>query len=336
MEATHPEKGPWAAELVVGDHLIGFFMAQRARLEPFRDPTRGSFLSLSLGDRSGEIDARIWEETETYTYLLEGPQVLKVEGEVERYQDRPQVRILRLRTAEAHEYELMDLQPSTLRDRELMMAELDAAIASVENTHLRALLQSFFEQADFRHQFASAPAAKRIHHAYLGGLLEHVYEILLLSKPLLVLYPDLNADLLTTGILLHDIGKLEEFSWQLTIDYTPRGRLIGHVVLGAELVARAVDSLEGFPPELALELQHLLLSHHGRYEWGAPRRPKTLVAVALHHLEQLDGQVNRFRALLAPAWESGQAWTDYDRLLGRTLYAGGAQDLSIEEEGFSE
>jgi len=168
----------------------------------------------------------------------------------------------------------------------------------------------------------------------------HTLQVAALAERLIELYPNLDSDMLLTGVLLHDIGKIRGFNWQMDIDYTDYGRLLGHVVIGIEMIAPIIDSILGFPPELALRVKHMVVSHHGRYEWGAPRRPKTVEAMALHHLEDLDAQVNRYDQILHARLEPGQAWTEYDRLLRRSLYAGsGAQilpedvTLSVEEAG---
>ena len=170
----------------------------------------------------------------------------------------------------------------------------------------------------------------------MSGLLEHNYELLVLARPLLDLYPELDRDLLITGILLHDIGKLEEYDFDYDISVTDAGKLIGHVVLSERMVSRAIRSIEGFPQKREHELLHLIISHHGRYEWGAARRPKSLEAIALHHLDNLDAQVNRFNLLLEAARENRKSWTDYDRMLGRMLYAGDPNGLGLEENGYLE
>jgi 3'-5' exoribonuclease len=334
MEEPHdPRKGPWISDLKIRDKFVGHYLLREAKLETFRDPTRGRYLRLLLADRTGRIEARVWENAEDTASALSQVHVVKLEGEIEEYLDRLQVRVLRVRAAAEDEYDRADLQPATDRDVGAMMAEIESAIAGLQNPHLAALLRLFFDDAAFRSGFSTAPAATRIHQAYLGGLLEHTYETLLLSRPLVELYPEIDRELLTAGILLHDIGKLDEFAWDLNIEYTDQGRLLGHVVIGAERIDQAIASLPEFPADLRLALRHMILAHHGHYEWGSPRRPKTLEAVALHHLENLDGQVNRFRALIEAARQEGRSWTDYDRELGRSLYAGGDADLPIEESG---
>jgi 3'-5' exoribonuclease len=176
-----------------------------------------------------------------------------------------------------------------------------------------------------------APAARRVHHAYLGGLLEHLVDVLTLCDTVISLYPGLNADLLRAGALLHDVGKLREYDWSRDIEYTDEGRLIGHIVIGVELVSDAIQHIPDFPEDLRLRVRHMLVSQHGRHEWGSPIRPQTLEAIALHHVENLSAQVNRFHSLLAARREPGAAWTMYDRLLGRQLYAGQDDDLNITE-----
>jgi len=335
-DPAHPEKGPWIADLQAKDHFVGFYLARDIRLRSFRDPGRGRYLRMSLMDKTGSIEARVWENAEEVETILQQPAVVKVEGEVELFQDRPQVRVVRLRLAEPDESDKADLLASTKRDIDTMLGVIDRTIASIENKPIQRLLQHFFEDPSFRQAFRSAPAARRIHHAYLGGLLEHTFEILSLAAMLLDLYPEIDRDLLTAGILLHDIGKLREFEWELDFEYTDEGRLLGHVVPGAEMAADAAKQIEGFPAGLVIQLQHLILSHHGRYEWGSPRRPKTLEAIALHHLENLDGQVNRFLSLMQKARLAGQKWTSFDHLLGRSLYAGMDDDQVIEEQDMAE
>ena len=165
--------------------------------------------------------------------------------------------------------------------------------------------------------------------------LEHTLEVLTLAHTLIEIYPQIDADLLLAGVLLHDIGKVREYTWDMDIDYSDEGRLLGHIVMTDEMVTTALQSLSEFPPELALRLRHMLLAHHGRYEWGSPRRPLTLEAIALHHIENLGAQINRFQMLLQDR-PLGENWTSYDRMLGRQLYLGQDDDLNVEEQSRTE
>jgi 3'-5' exoribonuclease len=336
LEAFHPDKGPWISELQQGQRFIGFYLVRNPRLEPFRDPSRGHYLRMHLTDRTGSLEGRVWDDAEEQASLIEGSKVIKVEGEVEKYRDQLQVRILQVRPAESGEYNLKDLRPSTERNLDEMNAIIDEAVNTIQDPYLNVLVRHFYDDPDFRAAFQEAPAGIRIHHAFIGGLLEHTFEIILLSKTLMELYPQINHDLLMAGILLHDIGKLVEFDWELDIEYTDRGRLLGHVVISSEWVAKAIEAIEEFPEDLATQLQHVILAHHGRYEFGSPRRPKSLEAIALHHLENLDAQVNRFASLIEQARKLGREWTTYDTMLGRSLYAGHDDDLAVEEAGWTD
>ncbi|HHH81785.1 MAG TPA: HD domain-containing protein [Chloroflexi bacterium] len=198
-----------------------------------------------------------------------------------------------------------------------------------------SLVRTFYSDPNWASRLMEAPSARRVHHAHFGGLLEHTYELLLLAQPLVDLYPEIDADLLLAGILLHDIGKLEELSWGYDTDYTDEGRLLGHIVLGERLISRAIDAIEEFPGGRALEILHLVIAHHGRCEWGSPRRPKSIEAVALHYLDNLDAQVNRFKLLTEEARTNGDTWTPYDRMLSRSLYAGNGAGLAVEERALS-
>lgn len=336
MQPKHPQKGAFIMDLRAGERVTGFFLVRHKQLEPFRDRSRGEFLTLILSDRSGQILARVWEgAVELAEQFAEG-EIVKLAGDVEEYLDRAQIIVHKLRRAEEPEYDLADFLPATQKNVDDMLAVVQTVVEGISDPHLSALVRYFYDDADFRARLAQAPSARRVHHAYLGGLLEHLVEVLTLSDTVLKLYPEINADLLHTGALLHDVGKVREYTWTRDIDYTDEGRLIGHIVLGEEMVSRAIEQFPDFPAELSLRVRHMLVSQHGRYEWGSPRRPQTLEAIALHHLENLGAQINRFRGLLASRRESGQAWTDYDRLLGRQLYAGDDDGLSVEEAGHLE
>jgi 3'-5' exoribonuclease len=328
-------KGPFVADLQPGERITGFYLVRHKQLEPFRDRTRGEFLTLVLADRTGQVLARVWEGAAELAEQFSEGDIVKVQGDVEEYMGRTQVIVQRLRPAVAAECNLADFQRTSPRSIEEMLAALRSAIERITDPHLTALVRHFFEDQAFLRLFSQAPAARKVHHAYLGGLLEHTCECVTVCEAVAALYPAVDADLLLAGALLRDVGKTVEYSWTVDLDYTDEGRLVGHVVLGDEMVSRAIAGMPDFPPELALRLRHMLVSHHGRYEWGAPRRPATLEAIALHQVEELTAQISRFHSVLASRREPGAAWTAYDRLLGRQLYAGREddQDLLIEESG---
>jgi len=338
-------KEQFVRDLKEGDRVLSFFLVKHKQLEYFRDRTKGQFLTLALGDKTGQILARVWEGAPELAETFEEGDVVKVLGETEEYLGRLQVIVEKLRPAKEDEYELEDFLPHTERDVEEMLATVRETVASVENPYLRALLDKFFADEEFVAAFSRAPSARRIHHAYLGGLLEHVVEVVALCQTVLTLYPQINRDLLLTGALLHDVGKTREFTYQRDIDYSDEGRLLGHVVLSDRMITERLAEIPDFPQELALRLRHLVISHHGRYEWGSPRRPKTLEACALHYVDNLDAQVNRFAQIIAARRDKTKPWTEYDTLLKRYLYAGlpfvppkvggerEGEELAIEEAG---
>lgn len=329
MTPKHPGKGPFVSELRLGDRPVGFYLVQHKQLEPFRDRSKGNFLTLILSDRTGQLLARVWDDAPAAAAAFDVGEVIKVAGELEEYLGRTQLIIHKLRPAQPEEYDRADFVPATERDVEAMLAEVYTVIDQLQEPQLAALVRHFYQDPEFQLRLRQAPASRRVHHAYLGGLLEHLCDTLKLAAAVLSLYPALNADLLYTGVLLHDVGKIREYRWEREVDYTDEGRLVGHVVLSAEMVGAALAQWPDFPTDLALRVRHMLVSHHGRYEWGSPRRPQTLEALALHHLEEMSAQLNRFSGLLRSRRDPGQPWTDYDRLLGRQLYAG--DDLNIEE-----
>lgn len=333
-DTFHPAKGPYVRELRPGERITGFYLARYKQLESFRDRSRGQFLTLLLSDSTGSVLARVWEGAPELAEMFQQGDMVKVQGDVEMYMDRLQIIVHKLRQAAPDEYDLRDFQPTTGKNIDEMAEAVRGVVGRIQNPHLSALVRRFYDDAEFIRLFTAAPAARRVHHAYIGGLLEHTAGVLAICDTLLRLYPQIDADLLLTGALLHDIGKVREYDWETDIEYTDEGQLVGHISLGDEMVAAAIAAMDGFPEELSLRVRHMILSHHGRYEWGSPRRPQTLEAMALHQIEELDAQVNRFQGLLAHRPE-GEPWTPYDRLLGRSLYVGRG-DLEIDEQSREE
>ena len=322
MTVSTSTKGPFVVDLRPGERIVGYFLVRQKQLEPFRDRAKGEFLNLTLADRTGEIIARVWDDAPALAETFAEGDIIKLAGDVGEYQGRQQVIVQKLRRAEADEYDLGDFQATTPRDIGAMQAEVQAAVESLGNPHLSLLVRTFYDNTDFTRELSRAPSARRVHHAYVGGLLEQITEMLSLADAVLALYPEVSPDLLRAGILLHAVGKTAEFTVGADLDQTDAGRLLGHILLGDEHIAAALAQVEGFPPELALRVRHMLVSQHGKLEWGSPRQPQTLEALALHHLENLTAQMNRFRSLLARPREAGQSWTEYNRLLGRQLYVG--------------
>lgn len=280
------------------------------------------YLTLRLGDRTGEIEGRIWDNAVDFASIFAANDFIKVRAEVEEFQGTLQLRIVKLKKCLEEEVRLEDFLPQTAADVEKMYGELKNLARKVNDPYLSQLLAAFFADEDFEQKFKKAPAAKSVHHVYLGGLLEHtlaVAQLILLIAPC---YKDkgINQDLLLTGGLLHDIGKTGELSYSRTFDYTDAGHLIGHIILTVEMVDQKIKTIPDFPENLSLLLKHLLLSHHGDYAFGSPKLPMTMEALILHNLDDLDAKVNAFWTWIEKEKDSPARWTTYHKLLERFIY----------------
>ena len=300
-----------------GQSVEGFFLAKEKTAS--KTKTGSLYLSLRLTDRTGEIEGRVWDKAAEFAPLFEKDDFIKVQGEVDEFQGVPQLRILRLRKAAGGEIDPADFLPKTAQDVDSLLSEIGEILKSVRNPHLRVLLESFLTDEEFVKKFKTAPAAKAMHHVYLGGLLEHTLSVLRLIRLVAPQYKDLDPDLLLSGGFLHDVGKVDELAYERSFGYTDRGRLLGHITLTAEMLDRKIQGLPDFPETLALLLKHLVLSHHGEYIFGSPKRPKTLEALLLHHLDDLDAKMNAFASWIEKEKESPSRWTSYHKLFDRFI-----------------
>jgi len=312
------EKKQFIDELSQNDAVTSPFLVKEKRLATTRSGK--PYLSLRLGDRSGEIEGRIWEQATELDSAFDVNDVVLVQGRVERYREQLQLKVTAIERLDPEDIEADLFLPTSPVDSEELWQQLKAIAAQVRNRHLQRLLQHFLTAPDFARQMKKAPAAKSMHHAYAGGLLEHTVSVTKLLESFCEHYPFLDRDLLITAGILHDIGKLEELSGNLAIDYTDAGRLLGHLVLGAQRVAQEIDKIANFPTDLALSLQHLIVSHHGEYEFGSPKRPKIIEAFALHYADDLDARMNNISSVLAA---TTSRWTTFQRQYGRFLFKGG-------------
>ena len=283
------------------------------------------YLRVRLADRTGEIEGRVWDGVEEFADLFERDDFIRIKAQATSYQDRVQLNIKSIKKVEDTEVSLDEFLPSSTRDPEEMLAELIEIIQGIENAYLKQLVTAFLENEEFTALFKRAPGAKRLHHSFLGGLLEHTLSVVNLIQKLKGYYEGINHDLLLAGGVLHDIGKVYELSYERSFDYTDVGRLVGHIVMGVEMVDKEIARIEGFPAELAMLMKHLLLSHHGQYEWGSPTRPMTLEAQILHHLDDLDAKVKGIQEFMQKAQE-GATWTDYHRMFERFFYIGEVEE----------
>lgn len=310
--------GPRVCDLQVGQSIEGVFGVAGKRLRSFRDPSKGQYLELDLRDVTGVIPGRVWDNADEVAAGFDVGDVVRVRAEVTQYREQDQLVITAVETLAMDKVPPEQFIPASPRSLEDMERELWSRIESVRDPHLSQLLLDLFGRAEFYKDFIMAPAAKRIHHSYLSGLLEHSLQIVSVLE--VSMGADMNRDLLVAGGLLHDVGKVEEFSWRGAVDYTDRGRLIGHVVMGFCRVREAIRRIGEFPPNLGLHLEHLILSHHGRQEYGAPVVPQTQEAVALHHADLYSGKVAQVMSVSEGVRDSEGRWSGYDPVLGRFIW----------------
>jgi len=289
------------------------------------------YLILSLMDRSGEIGGRLWENLDQYGDQAVVGSVAMIKGVAQSFRDELQIKVdsLKFFSFDDPSVELSDFLPSSKFPVNFMLSELKRLIALVTDRSLFNLLEKVF-QGKTLEDFKTAPAAKRMHHAYIGGLLEHTLSVASLAVGMAAHYPQLDRDLFLTGALLHDLGKVKEFSYKsVPFEYTDSGRLLGHLVIGAEMVREAARDVSGLTDERLDQLIHMILSHHGRYEFGSPVLPMTIESILLHHIDDIDAKVNFIDKLSTRLSSPGYQWSDYQRPLERFLL------LKNSDEDFS-
>ena len=298
--------------------------------------TGESYLSLILADRTGEVEAKMWDNVTEVMDTFEKDDFIKVKGVAQLYQNRAQFTIHKLRRLDESEADSTDFFPCSARDPEEMFTELRATIAGMGNAHLRALLEAIFADPSIAEPYKLAPAAKAIHHAWRSGLIEHVLSLCALCRVTAEHYGNVDIDLLLTGAILHDIGKIEELTFDRSFGYSPSGQLLGHIVLGLRIVDEKLRQVPGFPPKLRLLVEHMLISHHGELEFGSPKVPVFLEALLLHHLDNLDSKMEAMRAAAERDRMTESDFTPWVHALERVvlkkekfLSADGAADPSV-------
>ncbi|MFP5518500.1 MAG: CRISPR-associated endonuclease Cas3'' [Bdellovibrionia bacterium] len=277
-----------------------------------------AFLAIIVGDKTGNIDARIWDRVDEVSSQFEIGDVVQIKGAIQVYQNRKQLVVHRLERIQPEVFPAEDLLPASKVNAQDLFVELHNIIKSVENEHIRQLLLGTIEDPEIKPLILKAPAAKSIHHAWEGGLLEHVVSILKVMNFIASHYQSLNRDLLIFGAIYHDIGKIWELSFDKNIGYTDRGRLIGHLYMGAELVEKKAAKILGFPEELKDILKHIVLSHHGKLEYGSPKRPKFLEALVVAMIDDLDSKISTVQTILEnERVNSVDKWSRYVDLFDR-------------------
>jgi 3'-5' exoribonuclease len=280
--------------------------------------TGNGYLVLKLLDRSGEIEGRVWDRADDLARGFDKNDFVRVRGHATLHHGKVQIRVHDVMRVDETNVAAEDFLAKSAFDPGAMLDELQTILRGMKNPHLLALAEACFVDQQLMELLKRAPGAKTIHHPYIGGLLEHTLSVLKLILKVVENYRGIDVDLLLTGGFLHDIGKVYEFSYERALDYTDEGQLLGHLVMEVELVNAKIEAIAGFPKELAMVVKHMLVSHHGAYEYGSPKLPQTLEAVILHSLDDLDGKIQAIQNL--PDKEPGSKWSAFHRAYGRSFF----------------
>lgn len=298
--------------------ITSYFVVGAKQVKPKKTGS-SVYLALTLCDSTGQIDAKMWDNVENAIKEVEQDEFVKVRGLINKYNGRFQLTIYQVRRAGESEVDFADYLPTCPRDVDELWRTVGEFVAGFKDPHLKALLQAFMDDPEIAHAYRTAPAAKTLHHAYIGGLLDHVVSLFKLCDLTCRNYPQVNRDLLMTGAFLHDIGKIHELTWSRSFGYSTRGQLLGHMVIELEMLQRKIAQIESFPAELKILIEHLIISHHGEYEFGSPKLPMFPEALMLHYLDDLDSKMESMRAQFEREYDLAGAWTSYNSSLGRPL-----------------
>jgi len=297
--------------------ITSTFVVVAKQIKPKK--TGEPYLALTLGDRSGQLEAKMWDNVEEVLEAFEQDDFLKIKGLINKYKQRFQLTIHKLRKLGETEIDFSDYLPKTTKDIDELWQTLTNFVAGFENPHLKALVQAFMADPEIAAAYRNAPAAKTLHHAYIGGLLDHVVSLCRSCDLLCRNYPQVNRDLLLTGAFFHDIGKIHELTYNRSFTYSTKGQLLGHMIIELEMLQSKLAALPGFPDELKTMVEHMIISHHGEYEFGSPKLPMFPEAVMLHYLDDLDSKMEAMRAQFERDSTLESAWTSYNPSLGRPL-----------------
>lgn len=306
------------ADLEAGAPVDEVYFLQELTLGRTRSGNR--YLTLGLSDRTGALQARVWQDAEALAWRLAPDSFVRVRGHAESYRGRLRLNLSGIEPLDAAALTALDQSrfvPESFRDRAELEGYIDYFLTEVYDSDYSRLLEAFFGDPDFRERFARAPGDVRSHHAYLGGLIEHTVSVATMCQHVCVQHPRLNSGLLITAALLHDIGKVAEYRWEGRIQVSREGKLLGHVLIGQRMVEEKMRELGGFDRERELELLHAIISHHGELEWGAPKRPQSAEALVLHHIDNLDAKVKGFLEVVEGRGEV--SWPELQNLFRRPL-----------------
>ena len=309
-------KSPCVKELKANENITAVFLVQSKEVRQKR--TGDSYLSLTLSDRTGELDSKMWDNVAEVVETFDRDDFVKVRGLLQIYNNRPQFTIHKLKRIEDSEVDFADFFPASLQDPEVMWQQLRGTVAELDNAHVRGLLNAFLDDPDIAARYRVAPAAKTIHHAFRSGLLEHVMSLLALAKMVGPHYPMVDMNLLVAGVVLHDIGKIYELTYERGFGYSPEGQLVGHIPIAIRMLCDKLRAFPDFPVPLRNLIEHLVLSHHGRLEFGSPKLPIYPEALLLHYLDDMDSKMECMRALIEKEPQAEGLFTAWSAPLERT------------------
>ena len=299
----------------------------------WRESVNGRFLLFQFTDKDGPLKGVLWQPTDDVDREIKVDDVVRIKGELKQYQGAYELHVGSIVKLNEKEYDPAQFLPAASGRIEGVYDEIVTLVASIENEHLKKLLRRIFANDEFKERFMRSPAARVWHHSYLGGLAQHVRDMARIAERTAEVYPEIDRDLLIAGVLVHDLGKVDELQVTNRIDYSDSGRLLGHIVLGVEAVDGHIREIEGFPAELALKLKHMILSHHGSQEHGSPIVPMTPEAILLHYIDNLDAQVRgTLQTLERDSGHFGK-WTEYVKMLDRFIYRGDETDGNSSGKG---
>jgi 3'-5' exoribonuclease len=310
-------KSPYVNELEPNRVITTSFLVHSKEIR--QKKTGELYLSLLLGDRTGELDAKMWDNVQEVLDAFDRDDFVKVKGLVQIFHNRPQLTVHKIRRMDDSEVDFSDYFPSSKRDPEDMWRELRGIVGAMTNPHLKALLEAMLDDPDIALRYRRAPAAKQIHHAFLGGLIEHVLSLCALARLAAGHYPQVDIDLLLTGVVLHDIGKIYELNYERGFSYSSEGQLLGHIHIGIRMVADKLRQLPDFPAGLRSLVEHMILSHHGKLEFGSPKLPGFPEALLLHYLDDMDSKMECMRALIENDRQVEGCFTSYYPALERVV-----------------
>jgi 3'-5' exoribonuclease len=313
-------------QLADGDNVEDVFLVVEKQLRANRNGNL--YIQVDLRDRTGVLNARLWNAGEPLFRSFDAGDFVATKGKVQLFQGALQIILSHLERVDPAGVELTDFLPHTTQSVSKLYERLCGHLRKLSNPHLRALAECFLMDQEFVQAYCRAPAGVRMHHAYIGGLLEHVVALLDAAERLAPLYPEIDADLLKMGVFLHDVGKVRELAYDRSFGYTDEGQLTGHLIIGVEMLNERIAKVhdltgEPFPPELLLRLKHMIVSHHGELAFGSPKVPMTPEAIALHHLDNLDAKIHQFSREIREDGNATSSWTQFNTSLQRRIFKGG-------------